>query len=114
MCTPSYIIIISLLSLGWWYVCRLDKPSETGYAPSSFLKKRPDDPRINELAEAEEKMLGFVGSMALPLDQVDPELKYQTIDSYQTDDDRQLNFPEGAILVVVECSEDGEFIMHYG
>lgn len=55
-------------------------------------------------------MLGFATSLALPLDQVDLELKYIAVDSYQSDDFRQLSFPEGAIIVVVEKTDDGETV----
>ena len=96
---------------GWWYVCRSEKSSDAGYVPATFLKKRPDDPRITEATEAEEEMLGFATSLALSLDEVDLELKYVAVDSYQSDDFRQLNFPEGAIIVVVEMTDDGEKVL---
>ena len=85
-----------------------DQPTKTGYVPASFLKKRPDDPRITDPSEAEEEMLGFVCSIALPLADIDPTLKYIAIDKYESEDPRQLCFPEGAIVVVVEKSEDGQ------
>ena len=91
-------------------MCRSEKSTEAGYVPATFLKKRPDDPRITEATEAEEEMLGFATSLALSLDQVDMELKYIAIDSYQSDDFRQLTFPKGAIIVVVEMTEDGEIV----
>lgn len=97
-----------MLTTEWWFVCKADDVSKIGYVPASFLKKAPDDIRINNLDEVD-KMLGFVSSVALPMDEIDPELKYIAIDTYQSADSSQLCFPEGAILVVVEKTEDGQF-----
>ena len=87
----------------------MDQPIQSGYVPASYLKIRPDDPRITDPSEAEEEMLGFVSSLALPLADIDPALKYVAIDTYNSEDPRQLCFPEGATIVVVEKSEDGQW-----
>ena len=56
-------------------------------------------------------ILGFVFSLthdqeATPT--VAPVLSYTALDNYETDDTRQLSFPIGAVLTIIEKSEDGK------
>ena len=54
------------------------------------------------------RCLGFVCSMALGEEEIDPTLKYIATEDYTTDDPRQISFTMGTTLIVVEKSEDGE------
>lgn len=40
---------------------------------------------------------------------IDPDLKYYATWDYETTDQRQLSFPEGAVIVIIDRSEDGLF-----
>ena len=93
--------------IGWWYVQKIDS-GECGYIPASFIKKI-GDPELLESPVDTSEILGFVTSVVFsPQDiDIDPSLKYIAIDDYDTKDERQLSFTEGAVLVIVEKSEDG-------
>ena len=39
---------------------------------------------------------------------IDPDLKYRATWEYETIDHRQLSFPEGAVIVIIDKSEDGQ------
>ena len=100
-------VIAMVLLLGWIYVSKVDSPTECGWVPLSFLKKTSEDELLKSVSNDN---LGFLSSVALESQEVDPSLKYIAIDSYSTTDPRQISFPEGAILIVVEKSEDGEWV----
>ena len=95
-----------MILLGWCYVSKVENPNECGWVPLSFLKKTSEDELLKSVSDDN---LGFVSSVALKLQEVDPSLKYVAIDSYSSTDSRQISFPEGAVLIVVEKSEDGEW-----
>ena len=102
---------------GWWLVCKVDdngsEGEQVGYVPGDFLKRydRPH-PEIDSSVNVRKKYLGFVSSAALSeriIEEVDLILKYVAIEDYTSDDPRQISFVEGAELIVIEKSEDGEF-----
>ena len=98
-------MITVVLLLGWCYASKVENPTECGWVPLGYLKKTSEDELLKSVSNDN---LGFVSSVALDSHEVAPSLKYIAIDSYSTTDARQISFPEGATLVVVEKSEDGE------
>ena len=103
---------------GWWYVCRTDPDRpDCGYVPSSFLKPIgsadiPLDP------QQVKDCLGFVTSNVFDFtsDSESPAaslmgtfIKFVAIDAYESTNEVTLSFPDGAILTVIEQSEDGGY-----
>ena len=88
---------------------------ECGFVPSSFIKK-VGDPSIPE-ASIDTEVLGFVTSIVSPdtdhlrpqddSDAINTDLKYRAVCDYETSDVRQLSFLEGAMVIVIDKSEDG-------
>lgn len=102
-----------------------DQPdSDCGYVPSSFLRPLgssdtpPDPQRVKDC-------LGFIVSNVFDSapDSDNTELpntslaetfmKYVAIDSYVSNSETTLSFPDGAIVIVIEQSEDGEWAWLY-
>lgn len=99
-----------------------------GYVPSSFLR-RIGDLAITSLIETRD-ILGFIGSLEpvprreththttkteshtnrMESPNIDQNFEYVAIDSYQSSDTRQLSFHEGAVLAIIEKSEDGNYM----
>lgn len=107
------------MSLGWWFVQHVET-DKYGYVPASFLRKIGEPGGGEPLASSSSTsdVLGFVGSLKqTPINgTTEPEshttdlnlLEYVAIDDYNTEDTRQVSFPEGAVLIVIEKSEDGK------
>ena len=101
----NYFVII----IGWWFVYKTEG-DECGYVPASFLKKLGDPEALMSPTDTRD-ILGFVFSLthdqeATPT--IAPVLSYTALDNYKTDDTRQLSFPVGAVLTIIEKSEDGK------
>ena len=123
LCGYDYNNIFAMI--GWWYVFKTDPDQpDCGYVPSSFLKPigSPDIPSDPQHVK---DCLGFVvsnifDSTSNPDETESPNtslvetfMKYVAIDSYESKDERTLSFPDGAILIIIEQSEDGEWVWLY-
>ena len=106
-----YIILLVCIYyiIGWWFVYK-NEGDECGYVPASFLKKLGDSEAPMSPTDTRD-ILGFVFSLTHDQEAtstVAPVLSYTALDDYETDDTRQLSFPVGAVLTIIEKSEDGK------
>ena len=105
--------------VGWTFVQKTES-GECGYVPASFIKKA-GDPTIPDASIDVGSVLGFLTSVGVngalengTAQASNPEsfdhssLQYVAICEYETADERQLSFPEGAVILVIDKSEDGQ------
>lgn len=100
-------MLLPLLFTGWCFVCKADRSDIGGYVPASFLKK------VEDPSESEDEILGFPSptsttSSSFTSDDQDPDSQYIAVQAYHTEDSSQLSFPTGAIMDILEKSDDGK------
>lgn len=120
-----------LYNVGWWFVQKIET-GECGFVPSSFIKK-VGDPSIPHVP-IDTSVLGFVTSTCIVSKSlsgnqslttisyqhednddvihdsiINTDMMYMSIYQYKASDPAQLSFPEGAEIVIIDKSEDGQF-----
>ena len=79
---------------------------QLGYISGDFLK--PYEDKDTQWRSSDERSNGLLDSA-----KVDPEMKYVAVEDYVTSDPRQLGFNHGDLMIVLEKSDDGNFLFEY-
>jgi hypothetical protein len=113
MSSGDRIQVVTKTDQSWWYVVNNDT-NKCGYVPADFLK-RFNEAGVPRSRTITNDVMGFAASL-LPViyhstkisNEALPLYEYISVSSYETDDDRQISFPDGAVMTILEKSEDGQ------